>query len=281
MPYQPYRTIPRDSNEKSGSLSGVSSYPLYLEPGYTTTTVTPTPPFDPASLSAPLITWFGKQDADIGYTAGNPTSWVNQGTNGGSATLVQCGSAILNGRKGVDFRLAGTSIGNYFQNFSGQPRAVFMVCKITSDIITASAHEIAFSTQGPGYINGYFGVYILSTNAPAISDWTWALVAHANDLNVWSAPETTYNPLNQDAIFTYVNSAISTSNNLIQVNGTTQTLQRSLLAGSYYIGNQACQLNGGSQANTYILYELLVYDGEVSSSDVTNVTNYLKNKWNL
>jgi len=274
MPYQPYRTIPRDYNEKSGSLSGVSVYPLVL-PTYSAPA--PAPPFNPASLTAPLITWFGKQDSDIGYTMGTPTSWVNQGTNGGSATLTDCVAGSVNGRDVIDFYNPGFSNGEYTQDFTGQARAVYIACKVTTDIPNASPTNIPFTQQGTG-INGEFGTYIFCPTA-GVNEWQYFFIAQAVSIPILSSVVTSYNPLNVSSVFSFVNSATSTSNNRIGINNTSLGLDLNDLAAGYYIGPVTTYLNGLSPKHTWALYEMLVYDGEVSPTESTQVVNYLKTKW--
>lgn len=277
MPYQPYRTIPREYDFKLSRVSSVSPYPLSISNDYTTNSTTPAP-FNPASLTAPLITWFGKQDSDITYSSGNPVSWVNQGTNGGSATLTNCLSATQNGRNAVDFHTTLISQGEYAQNFTGYPRAAFLAFKLTSDNITASNHDVCFTNQGATTIPYAFGIYILSINTPT-RDWIYGFVSQTSDLYIATTPISSFDPVNNNAVLGMVNSA-STSNNLITLNGNSTTLLNNITANNgYLIGNQTTYLNGIPSVNTFILYELLVYDGEVSSADATLVTNYLKNKW--
>ena len=276
MPYQPYRTIPREYDFKLSRVSSVSPYPLYLSPGYTPFV----PPFDPTSLSAPLITWFGKQDSDITYSGGNPVSWVNQGTNGGSATLTDCISATQNGRDAVNFSTTLTSQGEYDQNFSGYPRAAFFAFKLTGDNITASNHDICITNQGATTIPYAFGIYILSINTPT-RDWIYGFVSQTSDLYIASTAVSSFDPLNNNAVLGMVNSA-NTANNLITLNGIPLSLLNNITANNgYIIGNQTAYLNGIPSVNTFILYELLIYDGEVTAGEATQVTNYLKNKWNI
>lgn len=279
MPYQPHRTIPKDYNPKSGSIQNVSIYPLTLSQTPQNLPTPPTPPFDPSSLTAPLITWFGKQNSDIGYVAGVPVSWINQGTNGGGATLYNCASATQNGLDVVDFATAGSSYGSYYSNFTDQPRALFVACKVTTDLPNAANRFLAFTQQGALSINGYFGAYIGSPT-PAVNSWYLLTIAQGQTIPIFSAPQTSFDPLNVGAVYSFVNS-LNVANNDISIDTTSQTLTLNDPANQYYIGSVITYINQASAVHSFVLYELLCYDGEVSPSEEAQVITYLKNKWNI
>ena len=279
MPYQPYKTVPRDYNPKSGRITGVSIYPLTLQTYPQNLPTPPTPPFNPASLTAPLITWFGKQDSDITYSSGNPIDWVNQGTGGGSATLYNCAPATKNGLAAVDFATAGASYGEYFSNFTDQPRAIFVAAKVTTDLPNATNRFLAFTQQGALSTTGFFGFYV-GAPTPAVNSWYLLCIAQGQTIPILSNPQSTYDPLNNDFVYSAVNS-LNVANNNISIDTVSQSLALNDPANQYYTGSVITYINEATAVQSFVMYEMLVYDGEVSPSEQLQVINYLKNKWNI
>jgi len=267
MPYTPYATVRKDSNPKSKQTSGVSVYPLYTAPIVKKTVVTP--PFNPASLTAPLIVWF---KGDSGLTAGR---WVNNGTNGGNATLTG-GSTLttVNGLGAVTFT-GPTGYGFYTQNYTGQPHAEFFVIKFNADISATNVTTLAGALSVPDsfvqiYTSGGQQTMVLSPFGGGAT----SIVTDVFSANQTSLP----------AVFGEFASATA-ANNLAYYNGTSLNLTTRNAASGYSTGNRTAYLgafnNGTPNPNSTAITwcEVLCYDGELTSTDMTNVVNYLRTKW--
>ena len=226
------------------------------------------PPFNPAALSAPLIVWF---KGDSGLTSGR---WVNNGTNGGNATLT--GGATLttvNGLPAVTFT-AGSGYGFYTQNYTGQPHAVFWVIKFNADISATNVTTLAGAFSVPDsfvqiYTSGGQQTMVLSSFGASTSIQT----------DVFSANQTSL-----PAVFGEFASATA-ANNLAYYNGTSLNLTTRNAASGYSTGNRTAYLgaynNGTPGPNSIAITwcEVLGYDGELTSTEVLNVVNYLRTKW--
>ena len=266
MPYTPYATVRKDSNPKSKQTSGVSVYPLYTAPAVVKVAAV-VPPFNPASLTAPLIVWF---KGDSGLTAGR---WVNNGTNGGNATLTG-GSTLttVNGLGAVTFT-GPTGYGFYTQNYSGQPHAEFFVIKFTAALTSTPIPLAGATTGGDSFIQ----IYSTGGQQNMILASFGGSTSIVTD--VFSADQTSL-----PAVFGEFASATA-ANNLAYYNGTSLNLTTRAAASGYSTGNRTAYL--GAYANPSIVpntqsitwCEVLCYDGELTSTDMTNVVNYLRTKW--
>lgn len=223
--------------------------------------------FDPKTLSAPLITWF---KGDSGLTT---TSWTNNGTNGGSATLNTATIATVNKMSACRFATPGSSYGTFSQSFSGQPRAFFAVVQFNAPV--TSQQSFITLDNFSGHTNW------LLTNSG--SSWAQVLVAAGMAVSIQSNNETTVNPYPNAAVYSLVNSATA-ANNIVQFNGTNPGLSYSDVAQFYFTGAVTQYLGGygGYVPNVDCTFcEVLCYDGEVTAADATNVNNYLRKKWGL
>lgn len=222
--------------------------------------------FNPSSLTAPLIVWFD------GNTELSSTSWANNGTIGGSATLTGATLTTINGLPAVTFA-GGTGYGTYTQNYSGQPHAVFWVIKFNA-ALTSTPIPLAGATTGGDsftqiYTTGGQQYMILASFGGSTSIIT----------NPFSADQSTL-----PAVFGEFASATA-ANNLAYYNGTSLTMSTRSAASGYSTGNRTAYL--GAYANPSIVpnaqsitwCEVLCYDGELTSTDVAKVVNYLRKKW--
>lgn len=224
------------------------------------------PPFNPTSLSAPLVTWF---DGKVGLTT---SSWTNRGTNGGSATLTGATLTTINGNSAVTFT-GGTGYGSYTQTYSVQPRAVFWVFKFNA-ALTSTPIPLAGGTTGNDtytqiYSSGAQQFMVLAAFGGTLSIQT----------NLFSADQSTL-----PAVFGEFASA-NAANNLAYYNGTSLSMSIRAAATGYSTGSRTAYL--GAYANPSIVpnaqsitwCEVLCYNGELTPSDVKQVVDYLRVKW--
>ena len=228
-------------------------------------------PFIPTSLSAPLITWF---KGDAGLTA---SSWTNYGTNGGSATFTNASLTNIYGLPAVSFSSGGYAA--FTQNFTGQPRGVFFVIKYTTPFSTGTYPCLL----GGSTATSRFGVPI-ATDATIVNKVSITVVCQQITFPVWGGPFTLDPTSSSPIVVAVFNSASSTANNVAYYNGTSLPMSTyyNYTASGYFTGSESTYLNsptpvGLSLPLTYC--EALCYDGDMSSSDVAKVVNYLRSKW--
>lgn len=223
--------------------------------------------FNPSTSvsSATLITWF---KGDSGLTS---SSWTNYGTNTGSNATLTTGTAVstINGRNVADFTAGGATYphGTFGQNFSGQPRAIFVAMKFVSTP-TSNQHIIAISNAFDFTIIGGTELMLIQQGV-GIRLWTTGMPAI---------------PAGTTCVFGIKNSAISTSSNAAYFNGTSISFQSNATASSYTTGSVTTNINyygvGTTNSPNYIC-EILCYDGELNATDATNINKYLKYKWGV
>lgn len=277
MPYQPYRTIPRETNPKLQRVSSVPPYPL-------ATTQYPVasssaPPFDPTSLTAPLITWFGKEDSDITLSGGVPVTWTNHGTTGVDASITGATLGTQNGRSMIEFALNG--YGDFTQSFSGQPRAIFIAGEVTKSINNGGYN--LYLQQGTGSpTSGEMILYVYAFNPTTAYYWFSTAQGIQNLLAGEGALST--DPKNKKYVVAWVNTGTGGGAQQVSLNGTPLTLVESYSASLYPTGSISASLNGiagGGGGTKYNCYEVLCYDGEVTSTEASDVIAYLQAKWGI
>ena len=233
--------------------------------------------FNPKSLSAPLMTWF---DGTKGLTS---SSWTNSGTFGGSATLSNTIVVTVNGLTACNFK-NGNSYGAFQWKFTpgNDSRAIFGVWKLPAQLTTGQAsYQIA--EQNNSFYWACATVYGSSTTNLLFT------VSYNQTFLIYSNPNTTIN----DAIYntlglSYDATSTSSLNNYTTLNGTAVGSSAGNDTGFYDTGSVTnVWLNGGGTSGGgapissvgMVLCEILVYDGIVTPSDATKVTNYLRSKW--
>jgi hypothetical protein len=222
----------------------------------------PPPPFNPASLSAPLLTWF---KGDAGLTS---SSWTNYGTYGGSATLYSVTVTTHNGLNAADFT-DEYSYGEFTWQWSGDQRAIFFVYRSKSN----PPNNAIVTEQADSF---YWGVYTVPGSVFQVS--------FNQALEVYIDPSVTL-PL-ETATYSIVYAPYSAgSNNYASINGSYVSVTTSSDTGYHDDGNPTTawfNSYGGtpnSGATGMVLCEVLCYDGVVTPTDATKVTNYLMAKW--
>jgi len=238
--------------------------------------------FTPTSLSAPLITWF---KGDSGLTT---SSWTNNGTNGGSATFAGTGLSIVtvNGKNAIrlintNYPGAPSCYGSYLQSFSTQARAFFIVMRL--NVQPTQSPIVLIAQTNTGYNLNMYG----SPGAP------YEMLLNNNNgatNKIISTLDDTISALSVK-VCGVVNSATSTANNQVYVNGTAHTIQSSYnnVASGYTTGTNTSlytwigsdNIGAGMTTQDCTICEILCYSGEVSAADASNVNTYLINRWGV
>ena len=218
-------------------------------------------PFNPASLSAPLMTWF-KGDAGLGRT------WTNYGTNGGSAGLVNTSVTTVNGLNAVDFDNE-FSYATFEWLFSGDSRAFFFAYRSKS---TNPAQSLIIGEPQDPY---NFALYTAYSEI--------GIVTFPNNPNIVG---TTSFPTGIAVYGIAYAPSSAASNNYASLNGSNLSISSNAPSGfndATYPTPVWINSFGGTPAfgTGMVLCELLCYNGVVTPTDATKVTDYLKAKWGV
>jgi len=220
-------------------------------------------PFNPASLAAPLMTWF---KGDAGLTT---NSWTNYGTNGGSATMYGITITTQNGLNAVDFTDAN-SYGEFTWIWTGDYRVIFFVCQ------TKSIPSQTFIIGEP--YESYNIAWYTNYNEIGITNYDQGLQISTNPY--FSLPSGM-------AVYGLAYAGYSGgANNYASLNGVYSSVYVNTPLGFNDVTNYTTawfnSLGGSISLGTgMILCEVLCYDGIVTPTDATKVTDYLKSKWGI
>ena len=237
--------------------------------------------FSPKSVPNCLI-WFDAADSStLGLTGTTVNTWTSKGSYTGSAAAstgtVVSGTVTQNGLNVVRF-VAGTQLA-FTMAVPNQARAWFSVTRCTTQLSQATSPSFwgiidsPSSGAGEEAISGQvFGVpgtnsYTVSLLQTGIADIVKTTTA-ADSYQIWT-------------IISHVNSAVSTANNIITINGTSQTLVTSSLASGYRTSSYTKIINKASLNSGMDVGEIIMYNGEITATQRQQVESYLAQKWGL
>ena len=154
---------------------------------------------------------------------------------------------------------------------------------------TARTHTNGYNDLIPLGVYNSSGFDPKSLSAPLMTWFDGTKGLYNQTFLIYSNPNTTIN----DAIYntlglSYDATSTSSPNNYITLNGTAVGSSAGNDTGFYDSGNVTnAWLNGGGTSGGgaptsnvgMVLCEILAYDGIVTPSDATKVTNYLRTKW--
>jgi len=237
--------------------------------------------FNPVTIPNCLI-WFDAADSTkLSLTGTTVNSWTSKASFTGSATspsgTVISGTITQNSLNVI--RFSSQSSLSFTLAEPNQARAWFSVVRLTTPQINNGgqvASIISQTTNGIGQesitapcypISGGFAMAITQTGVADIVKTPFSLPDYTN---IW-------------CVYSWVNSATSTSSNALTINGTLQTLATSSLA-SNYITSSYTKTIGSSLASAYVGFdvgEILMYNGEITTPQRQLVESYLAQKWGL
>lgn len=236
------------------------------------------PAFNPLILSVPCVTWF-KGDAGLTKVGTTPLSWVNYGTNGGTATFSNpCIVVQINGMDAV--RMPDEQhYAQFTLNMTSIPRSVFAVFKFAN--VTIGFAPYTFLSQEHNTRTKDWQVGLYTNFFPYL--YSWLSFSYNYDFMILSGFNT---PSPAGVLYTMgLTNASSSANNLLTINGVTRSLNQynqgsgsAYLTGSYttYLGSNT--LTAPSDYDMTIA-EILIFDGAVTSAESATITSYLRTKW--
>jgi hypothetical protein len=221
-------------------------------------------PFGPLSVSGCTL-WFDAFDASYTRTGNTVTGWTNKSGNTSATTgvgTVSINQATLNGKSSVRFP-SGTNYLNMGPiTFSTRFRNYFIVGTMTNTLtyLVSGSQNIA----GQATVGYYSDVEL---NGPGNG------LVSANPSGVFGTP-------------CILSICASTGNTGIWVNGTSQTITTNNITPTYFSTGTATNFYLGgdfynSCAGNTDLYEVIQYDGIITTDNRQAIEGYLAWKWGL
>jgi len=234
------------------------------------------PTFDPTSVSG-LEVWLDAADTTTITKSGSQvTAWANKGSQGSSA-VTQTGVVTTGTQNGLNLVRfpASTDLSISFA-LTQQAHSWFYVAKNTTQMNSGTPYWcVVNQTAGSGQTAAFGpGAYTSGGSTYTMGDGPSGYFAA---VTTQSAPE----PYNVMRIYSITNSATSSSSNSIYANNTSLSLNISVTASSYRTDNVQYRINTSSYNTGADICEILLYAGEVSVIQGSNIRYYLGLKWGI
>jgi hypothetical protein len=250
--------------------------------------VTPTL-FNPNTLSTLMSVWFDASDSSTVTGTTSVTAWKSKGcyhankfaTNRNGTT-----SYITANQNNLNIIRCPADVDMSFSlSSANQARAWFIVAKnTTQQVITSGKYTqywvVVNQTQGNGQDSPSGPNFITGTNTASI--YTMAIGPSGNAYVGLNTGPNCPNPYNVWNCYSWVNSATSTANNYIGINKT--SINRTLLdtvASSYRTDTVTYSINTSVYSTGSDIGEIIMYNGEITSTERDNVIAYLMTKWGI
>jgi len=226
------------------------------------------PPWTPSTPAAPLTAWF---NGTVGLTT---TSWANSGY-GAVTTPMTFSSPIsvvtVSGKSACNI---GFNTGSFQCNYTGTGRSFFAAYKLNT--IPIDYAIISFINSGNEYYDFTAMMYNLrarTANLQLMSYGSGAFYADGAILNNLQVRQTT-NPV----VVGMNGSGISSTESRLCFNtGTLTNTETDLAVG--LASTPTFTVNGQTSSISLTLCEILMYDGELTLTDFTNIKAYLNARW--
>ena len=231
--------------------------------------------FDPRSVPGCQV-WFDAADTSTITGSSTVTAWRDKSRNGWNATTL-IGTAptntTVNGINAVSFAASSALTVSNVTFSSVQSRAIFVVYRV----VTSGNYISWFSTQGGGLNNqGGHNNLILPTGGGGPYLQSYAVGGAVQGMGADPAVST----IGTTAVACMIHSAVSTSNNVVTLNGTSYALTTNTLASGYGSGTVTYYI-GNAYPQAYILCEYILYQEEFTVAQRQQVEGYLAHKWGL
>jgi hypothetical protein len=253
----------------------------YLSTKWGLTTATS---FNPTMIPNTLL-WFDASDTStLSNTGSTVNSWTSKGSFTGAASsntgTATTGLTTLNGKNVVTIA-AGAKLA-FTTAAANQARTYFVVSRVTQRITYATypfvvPGYIVLATSGtgqdsffgPGFALGTGGEQNIFISQTGVTDRTTSGYVLSPGNGHW-------------AVYTASSSAVAASNSYVSVHGTPITSGGGIssLASGYPTGSYTRTIGSGGTVG-YDLAELIMINGEVTTTQRQQIEYYLANKWGL
>ena len=271
-----------------GSLP--SAHPFYTFPSSSVL------PFLPTNIYG-LSVWFDAADMNTLTTSGsNITSWSSKGSisltayplSGGVGTPVGNGTnsnayggylttgVKINGLNAVSCPAQTTYGMNSTVSFSNQARSIFAVFSVASAGSVPYLTFFSCATVSPNNQTGMNQYIYYDGQQPSLF-----AEAGASATSILQAlPSPSQLGLNATNMAAWVQSSSSTANNVITLNGISQTLTTNTVASTYATSAQYYFI-GSAYSQAYTLCEYLMFNIELATDQRQQIEGYLAQKWRI
>jgi hypothetical protein len=231
--------------------------------------------FDPRSVPGCQV-WFDGADRSTITGSSTVTAWKDKSRNGWNATTL-IGTAptntTVNGNNAVSFSGQSTLTVSNVTFSSVQSRAIFVVYRV----VTSGSYISWFGTQAFNINNqGGHNNLVLPTGGGGPYLQSYAVGGAVQGMGADPAVST----IGTTAIACMIHSAVSTSNNVVTLNGTSYALSTNTLASGYGSGTVTYYI-GNAYPQAYILCEYILYQEEFTVAQRQQVEGYLAHKWGI
>ena len=228
--------------------------------------------FRPTDLSSTCALWFDAADTSKITGTTQVTAWVNKGTISTTASNFTGSCTSGNTINGLNFVRcpAGTEM-RFTAALNTQARSWFYVGRLVTTLTSGTYAGAINQTGGAGQDSLVFAYVDASNNGVYIGPSGVAVTVGAN------LPSST---LSNMFMVSAVNS-VTSSSNVLTLNGTSYSLSYSASAASYNVNSLAYRI-GTSAYNTSIdIMEVVFYYGNLTSYERQIVEGYLAWKWKI
>ena len=240
--------------------------------------------FSPIDIPSCLFWWDAADGSTLTLTGSQVNSWRNKGSWDGSASsysgTVVSGTTKYNGLNVVVFPTNGEL--RFTVAIPYQPRAWFAVFRQTTQVTVSGPNNTQYfaiinQTQGSGQ-DALFGPGLPTTQGTT----SYILAEGPSGITISVSTGNTvpdgYNVMKQ---YAWINSAASTASNFQTVNGTSYALTTTNTATGYRTDSVTYSINTGWYNNSCDLAEIIMYNAEITTSQIQQIEGYLAWKWGI
>lgn len=231
--------------------------------------------FSPTSIPNCLI-WFDAADSTkFSLTGTTVNTWTSKGSYTGNAAAnvgtVTSGTVTQNGLNVVRFP-AGSQI-TYTVAMPNQARTWFFVMRNTTQMASNKTYWLPINQSGGSQDS------IVVTYGSGGS--TYTIYMGPAGVSVTVSTNVMPEPFNEMKVYVMQNSAVSTASNAVSINGSTYALNNNSLASGFATGSLTYSISTNWPNVGMDLCEMIVYNGEITSTQRQLIESYLAQKWGL
>ena len=235
-------------------------------------------PWTPTSPASKLVAWF---DGTRGVTTTSWTNYANSSLTQGNMTPYftrPFALTTVNGLQAVTVQYTSNGVEQptFTANYVNKGRSLFYVYKMSAPLTGSQTNTIGTTVTSLGGL--------AFNNNPRFSTATSVnqqIVANpATVINFTTNLTSTNNQSSYPTCYGVYSSAVTAADGVFCMNNTKDTPSVNLVVPSTVLNTVTYRLRmGGATATPWTYCEILMYDGELTSSDITSICAYLVTRW--
>lgn len=235
-------------------------------------------PWFPTSPASKLVAWF---DGTRGVTTTSWTNYANSSlTQGNMIPYVSRPFALttVNGLQAVTVQYTSNGVEQptFTANYVNKGRSLFYVYKMSAPLSASQTNAIGTTLTSLGGL--------AFNNNPRFSTATSVnqqIVANPSTvINFTTNLTSTNNQSSYPTCYGVYSSAVTATDGVFCMNNTKYTPSVNLVVPATVLNTVTYRLRmGGATATPWTYCEILMYDGELTSSDITSICDYLVTRW--